>query len=118
MLKRGRKLLIGRKSRLSAKYLPPLPSIKQIIIDYIDRASTYTRVPVKFIEGLKECSHTIELSIPLKRDDGSKDMFKAWRSHHSTHALPLKGGVRYSPYTNKEEIEAVAILMTMKSAVA
>ena len=43
------------------------------LVHLIDRAATFTRTPTSFIEGLKNCTHVLELTLPIKRDDGSLD---------------------------------------------
>lgn len=42
--------------------------------------------------------------------------FTGWRSVHSTHSAPAKGGIRFAPNANQEEVEALAALMTYKCA--
>ncbi len=47
---------------------------------------------------------------------GKMHTFEGWRSVHSNHPSPAKGGIRYSPYANLDEVEALAALMTYKCA--
>lgn len=106
----------GKKSLLSKKNMPAEPQLSSMVWQLIDRSAAYTRIPMSFVEGLKNCSHVLEMKIPLRRDDGSLDYFKAWRAHHSVHTLPLKGGIRYYPIMDIHEVEALAALMTLKNA--
>ncbi|MBM2575464.1 Glu/Leu/Phe/Val dehydrogenase [Jannaschia sp. Os4] len=50
------------------------------------------------------------------RIDGEMHTFTGWRSVHSTHEMPAKGGIRYAPYADQDEVEALAALMTWKCA--
>ena len=86
------------------------------LVHLIDRAATFTRTPTSFIEGLKNCTHVLELTLPIKRDDGSLDYFLAYRAHHSNHTLPMSGGIRFVPNMKLEDVEALSGLMTMKLA--
>lgn len=66
-------------------------------------------------ELLKEPQRVIEISIPVKMDDGSLKVFKGYRSAHN-HALgPSKGGVRFHPDVNIEEVKALSTWMSLKA---
>ena len=84
----------------------------------MERAATYTRTPMSFIEGLKNCAHVVELTLPIKRDDGSLDFFVAYRAHHSIHTMPMAGGTRFVPNMKLDDVEALAGLQTIKLACA
>ncbi|MEE1540435.1 MAG: Glu/Leu/Phe/Val dehydrogenase, partial [Arenicellales bacterium] len=47
---------------------------------------------------------------------GGVETFTGYRSVHSEHFEPVKGGIRYAPYANQDEVEALAALMTYKCA--
>ena len=66
---------------------------------------------------LRHCKRTMEVSIPVKMDDGSLRVFIGWRVHHNLARGPAKGGVRYSPTLTLEEVKGLAMLMTWKCAV-
>lgn len=56
------------------------------------------------------------MRFPVKIRDEVK-VFSGWRAEHSHHRHPLKGGIRYSPLVNQQEISALAALMTYKCAI-
>ncbi len=68
-------------------------------------------------ERLREPEKTLEVAIPVRMDDGSLKVFTGWRSLHSTALGPAKGGIRYHPATDCDEIKALAMWMTFKSSV-
>lgn len=61
---------------------------------------------------------TTEVQIPVKMDDGSVQVFTGYRCQHSTIMGPAKGGVRYHPAVNMDEVKTLALWMTCKCAVA
>ncbi|WP_308539986.1 Glu/Leu/Phe/Val dehydrogenase [uncultured Murdochiella sp.] len=65
-------------------------------------------------ELLKEPQRVIEITIPVKMDDGSLKTFKGWRSAHSSAVGPSKGGVRFHPNVNMDEVKALSLWMTFK----
>lgn len=65
-------------------------------------------------ELLKEPQRTIEINIPVKMDDGSLKVFKGWRAAHNSAVGPCKGGVRFHPNVNADEVKALSLWMTFK----
>ena len=61
---------------------------------------------------------TLEVSIPVKMDDGTTKVFTGYRSQHSTIMGPAKGGIRYHQNVNMDEVKTLAFWMTCKCAVA
>lgn len=90
--------------------------IRESVHCLIDRAAMFTRIPVSFILGLKNCSHVLQLTLPIKLDNNKVSTYTAYRAHHSIHALPLKGGIRYAPGMELHDVEGIASLMTLKMA--
>ena len=68
-------------------------------------------------ELLKEPQRVIEISIPVKMDDGSLKIFKGYRAVHNNAIGPGKGGIRLHPGVNLDEVKALSIWMTFKCCV-
>jgi glutamate dehydrogenase (NAD(P)+) len=81
-----------------------------------DRAAGHTRHDPTLLANIRACKNVFYTSFPLKRDDGTIEVVHAWRAEHSHHKLPCKGGVRYAPDVDAEEVQALAALMTYKCA--
>ncbi len=58
------------------------------------------------------------VSVPVKMDDGSVKVFKGYRVQHSSSRGPCKGGIRFHPDVDIDEVKALAAWMTLKCAVA
>lgn len=66
---------------------------------------------------IKTCNAVCRFNFPHKRPDGTVEVIKAYRAQHSYHRRPTKGGIRFSPAVDQQEVEALAALMTVKCAV-
>jgi glutamate dehydrogenase (NAD(P)+) len=82
----------------------------------IDQATKRLDLPPGLAEVIKRCRSVYAVRFPVKIR-GEWRVIEGWRANHSDHRLPLKGGIRYSPGVNQEEVEALATLMTFKCAV-
>jgi len=67
-------------------------------------------------EYLKRVERALIVSIPIMMDDGTLKIFEGYRVHHSTVRGPGKGGIRYAPSVNLDEVKALATWMTWKSS--
>lgn len=81
-----------------------------------DRAASFTKHDPTLLANIKACKNVFYTSFPIKRDDGSIEVIHAWRAEHSHHKLPTKGGIRYAPDVDTDEVQALAALMTYKCA--
>lgn len=68
-------------------------------------------------ELLKEPQRIIEISIPVKMDNGSIKVFKGYRSAHNDAVGPYKGGIRFHQNVNADEVKALSIWMSVKCQV-
>lgn len=82
----------------------------------IDIAAELINLNPNTLEYLKKTERALVVSIPIMMDDGSLEIFEGYRVHHSTLRGPAKGGVRYSPFVTLDEMKALALLMTFKTA--
>jgi glutamate dehydrogenase (NAD(P)+) len=82
-----------------------------------DRGAALTRHDPRLLSQIRECNSVYRLTFPIKRDDGSIEVFEAWRAEHSHHKLPTKGGIRFSLVVEGDEVMALAALMTYKCAI-
>ena len=69
------------------------------------------------IETIIAPRRVLEVSIPFRRDNGSRDHLIGWRVHHNTTRGPAKGGIRYHPGVTRDEVVALAIGMSLKTAI-
>ncbi|MFX0001638.1 MAG: Glu/Leu/Phe/Val dehydrogenase [Candidatus Hodarchaeota archaeon] len=63
---------------------------------------------------LKKVERSLIVSIPIKMDDGTIEIFEGYRVHHSTLRGPGKGGIRFAPNVDLNEVKALATWMTWK----
>ncbi|MEL7284570.1 MAG: Glu/Leu/Phe/Val dehydrogenase [Pseudomonadota bacterium] len=80
-----------------------------------DRAVDLLELPEDVAQTIRNCNSTYEVQFSV-RLRGQLHSFKGYRSVHSEHMEPAKGGIRYSIEVNKDEVEALAALMTYKCA--
>jgi len=69
------------------------------------------------IETIIAPRRVLEVSIPFRRDNGTRDHLVGWRVHHNTTRGPAKGGIRYHPGVTRDEVVALAIGMSLKTAI-
>ena len=67
-------------------------------------------------EKLKHPQRTLIVSVPVRMDNGRLKVFTGYRVQHSMERGPCKGGIRYHPAVDLDEIAALAMLMTWKCA--
>jgi glutamate dehydrogenase (NAD(P)+) len=68
------------------------------------------------IETLIAPRRVLEVSIPIRRDDGARTRFTGWRVQHNITRGPAKGGIRYHPSVNRDETVSLAVAMSLKTA--
>ena len=81
-----------------------------------DQALSYTEISSDLATRIRVCNstYTINFGVKLRNEIHT---FTGWRSVHSEHFEPAKGGIRYDINASQEEVEALAALMTYKCAI-
>ena len=69
-------------------------------------------------EILKNPMRVLEVSFPVKLDDGTVKTFIGYRSQHNNAVGPFKGGLRFHPNVTRDEVKALSTWMTFKCSVA
>lgn len=67
---------------------------------------------------LRQPSLSLQVSVPVRMDDGSLKSFPAWRVQYDTSLGPAKGGIRFHPEVNQHEVTTLSFWMAVKCAVA
>jgi glutamate dehydrogenase (NAD(P)+) len=81
-----------------------------------DRAASLIDMPEGFAQKIKECNSVYQVRFCVGFREGYTN-FTGWRAVHSEHQLPAKGGIRFVPHADQQEVEALAALMTYKCAI-
>ena len=93
----------------------PHPSFRDSVDRMFGRAARLMTMPPGLEEKIRVCNstYTVRFGVRLR---GAIHTFTGYRSVHSEHMEPVKGGIRYSLDVNQDEVEALAALMTYKCA--
>lgn len=91
-------------------------SFFQSVEKSFDKAAKFTKWDTGLLEQIKQCNSVLRMHFPVKVND-KIEVIKAYRVQHSHHKSPCKGGIRYSPEVNLDEVMALAALMTYKCAI-
>jgi glutamate dehydrogenase len=93
--------------------LNPFENAQKMLKEACDKLGSEAAV----YEILSEPLRIIEVSIPVKMDDGSLKVFKGFRSQHNDAVGPTKGGIRFDLGVTRDEVKALSLWMTFKCSV-
>ena len=99
---------------MSLERLNPFEIAQKQIKSACDKLNTDPAV----YEILKNPMRVLEVSFPVKLDDGTIKTFTGYRSQHNNAVGPFKGGLRFHPAVTKDEVKALSTWMTFKCSVA
>src|SRR5258708_3434511 len=85
--------------------------------DQLRKIADKINVPPLLLARLFEPDRTISVSLPVRLDNGEVKILNGYRVQHNNILGPYKGGLRYHPNVNMDEVRALAFWMTMKCAV-
>ncbi|WP_455203524.1 Glu/Leu/Phe/Val family dehydrogenase [Kaarinaea lacus] len=91
-------------------------SFRESVDRMVDRALKVLDLDEGVSNAIKACNSVLKVQFPVKIREQIQ-VFTGWRAVHSTHRLPAKGGIRFAPIVNQDEVEALAALMTYKCAI-
>ena len=94
------------------------PSMFDAVLARLDKAAELFGLAPEVAEILRHPKREVAVSLPIKMDDGSVKVFEGYRTVHSTHLGPSKGGIRYAMDVNADEVRALSAWMTVKCAIA
>ncbi|MGQ9587632.1 MAG: Glu/Leu/Phe/Val family dehydrogenase [Thermoplasmata archaeon] len=83
----------------------------------VDKAGKTLGIDPGMIEVLKCPKRELSINFPVKLDDGTVKVFTGYRVQHNEARGPFKGGIRYHPQVDIDEVRALASWMTWKTAV-
>ena len=89
----------------------------EVVSQLVEKAAAAMELDPKVKELLREPMRTLTVSVPVKMDDGSIRVFQGFRCQHNNVLGPFKGGIRFHPEADEDEVKALAALMTYKCAV-
>lgn len=83
----------------------------------LEKAANKMNLDPNILAQLKEPERVLMVSIPVKMDNGAVKVFTGFRAQYNTARGPAKGGVRYHPDVNLDEVKALSAWMTWKCAI-
>lgn len=87
-------------------------------LEIIKKTSRSLGLDSETIRRLLEPEAIHEVNFPVKLDNGKIRLFKGFRIQHNSSLGPYKGGIRFHPNVTRDEVQALATLMSIKCAVA
>lgn len=88
------------------------------VCDRFEQTASYVNLDAKVHAILSQPKAELMIHFPVKMDDGSYQLFKGYRIQHNNLLGPYKGGMRFSPEVSLDEVKGLAMLMTLKCALA
>ena len=107
-----------RASNLTAKAKRAEVSNYEIVSHYFNAAADRLGVEEDLRAVLSSAYREVQVQIPVRLSDGRIHVYSGYRVQHNGARGPYKGGVRYHPDVNLDEVRALASLMTWKTAIA
>jgi len=88
----------------------------QIALQQLDNVARKINLEQGIHEKLRNCKRILIVSIPVRMDNGDIKVFTGYRVQHNLERGPAKGGIRYHPQVDLDEVKALAMWMTWKCA--
>ena len=91
---------------------PETGSLYQMALQQLRIAEDALELDVGIRQLLESCQLEFTVHFPVKMDDGSLRVFTGYRVQHNLARGPGKGGIRYHPWVELDEVRALAMWMT------
>ncbi|MEI6596735.1 MAG: Glu/Leu/Phe/Val dehydrogenase [bacterium] len=88
------------------------------VINQLNKTAAIMKIKHDELEILRKPDRIIEISLPVLMDDGHIKVFTGYRVQYNNIRGPYKGGIRFHPKVNLDEVKTLAFWMTIKCAVA
>ncbi len=89
----------------------------EVVVAQLERAAEYMEISDEALEFLKRPMRILEVTVPVKMDDGSVKVFPGFRVQYNWALGPTKGGIRFHPEETLSTVKALAAWMTWKTSV-
>ncbi len=96
---------------------PATPTVFDDAVARLGRIGGEAGIEEEILESLRRPAATLTANLPVRMDDGSTRYFEAFRCRYNDVRGPAKGGIRFHPAVDREEVQALALWMTLKCAV-
>jgi glutamate dehydrogenase (NAD(P)+) len=109
-----------KEPRAPLSEVPPPPtgeSAWETALAQLDEVAELMGLAPGVHEILRNAKRALIVSVPFRMDDGSTRVYQGYRVHHNVTRGPAKGGIRYHPDVSLDEVKALAMWMTWKSAI-
>jgi len=90
----------------------------QNAMNQLHQAADLIKLDANVLKMLENPDRVLQVKVPVKMDDGNLKIFEGYRVQYNNWAGPYKGGLRYFPSVDLDEVKALAFWMTIKCAVA
>jgi glutamate dehydrogenase (NAD(P)+) len=105
-----------RHDSQAATFVPGMQSALQVALEQYDRAADKLDLGQAVRQVLRWPKREVTVHFPVQLDNGSSQVFTGYRVWHNLARGPAKGGIRFHPQSDLQEIRALAMLMTWKCA--
>jgi glutamate dehydrogenase (NAD(P)+) len=93
-------------------------SFYESVLEEIDATAERISLDPGVHKLIRQSERELIVGVPIEKDDGEIEVYTGYRVQHNSARGPCKGGIRYHPNTNLDEVRALATLMSLKCAVA
>lgn len=86
------------------------------VLEQVKEAGKIINLHPSLMDVFETPRRVIQFSVPLKKDNGEVEIFTGYRVQHNDALGPFKGGIRFHPDVDLDEVKALAMLMTLKNS--